>query len=520
MPAVIKILGWKAQGLRCPNHEIDCCNSAGELYKISLIQMPNGTGKTTTLSLLRAALSGAVLREEWDQATINEFRKKGNGPNTVGTFEVRLVLNNRRATILMYFDFENGRVSYKTTYGQGQQVGFHPPGDFRRFLNPNFVSYFVFDGELAQRLLNRTQTNAEAVVEALFQISTFTTLQERVRDYWTDQTKASSAKEERGLARRENRVDNLERRIAQLKREQRALEAKKADIVARLKQKEELYTQEIKKDEALGKDLNRAMVTVEQRKAAVREDAAAVLNAMRDPYALSATFAGAMDQLKAGLDKVKLPDSAAREFFNELMDESECVCGRPIDDQVREAIRHRANRYLASDDVLFLNAMKTAIAEAVGSSIEAPEGALNTRIAELETAVSDERDARNALQSQAEQADPAVKKAKEEIEALQDELDTVTDDLEKYESKDTQANDENTCGIEVMERRLKDAERKLAEIKGTMELKAKRDILIRILSDAHQQARAAITEEICNEANKRICDLLPYNNISIDRIDR
>jgi len=183
MPAVIKILGWKAQGLRCPNHEIDCCNSAGELYKISLIQMPNGTGKTTTLSLLRAALSGAVLREEWDQATINEFRKKGNGPNTVGTFEVRLVLNNRRATILMYFDFENGRVSYKTTYGQGQQVGFHPPGDFRRFLNPNFVSYFVFDGELAQRLLNRTQTNAEAVVEALFQISTFTTLQERVRDY-------------------------------------------------------------------------------------------------------------------------------------------------------------------------------------------------------------------------------------------------------------------------------------------------------------------------------------------------
>ena len=54
MPAVMRILGWKAQGLRCPDHEISCVDSSGNPYPVSLIQMPNGTGKTTTLDLLRA----------------------------------------------------------------------------------------------------------------------------------------------------------------------------------------------------------------------------------------------------------------------------------------------------------------------------------------------------------------------------------------------------------------------------------------------------------------------------------
>ena len=108
MPAVMRILGWKAEGLRCPDHEISCVDSDGQPYPVSLIQMPNGTGKTTTLALLRAALSGAAIDPGWDRQTIAEYRKK-NGASQHGYFEVRLLLNDRRATILMEFDFENGR---------------------------------------------------------------------------------------------------------------------------------------------------------------------------------------------------------------------------------------------------------------------------------------------------------------------------------------------------------------------------------------------------------------------------
>jgi DNA sulfur modification protein DndD len=414
-------------------------------------------------------------------------------------------------------------VTYKTTHGSGQRAGFQPPNAFRRFLNPNFVNFFVFDGELAQRLLDRTQTNAEAAVEALFQINMFSTLQQRVREYWTDKTAGVSATEERGLSRRGNRVKDLEDRLAKLRAERAKLEAKQGELGAQLKAREEAYNQEIKKDEALSHNINSAAVDAERYKGVVREYAAEVFEAMRDPYALSPTFAGDIMNLKAGLDRAKLPGSAAREFFNDISEEKDCICGRPIDEHIKLAIRDRASLYLASDDVSFLNVMKETIQQAVGESTTAPEKATQEKIAQLENCVKDERGALNTLDElrlRAEEADPEVKKAKEETDSLKRQLAEIADQLEKFESKESQLGDDHTFGISILEKRLKDAEKKLSEITQTVHLKTKRDILVKILSSAHAKARAALTEEICEESNRRILELMPHNRIFIEKIDR
>jgi DNA sulfur modification protein DndD len=523
MPQLLNILGWKAHGLRCPDHEISCADEKGKPYKVSLIQMPNGTGKTTTLSLLRAALSGAASVEVWDNAAISEFQKKGAKRSKAGLFEVRLLLNDKRVTITMNFDFENGRVSYKTTAGSGQKTGFHPPAGFSKFLNPDFVSFFVFDGELAQRLLNRTQTNADEAVDSLFQLSTFSAMQKRTNDYYNEQTKEKSATEERGLTRRVNRVQLLQERLDELKKDQKAHLKRKADLEAKLTRQQEAYEQEITKDAKITKDLNDARVLLETRKADVQAKANDALNTMRDPFTLSVHFAAGMSDLKSGLDRVKLPDSAAREFFNELLDEAECVCGRPIDHLIKETIKARSAQYLGSDDVMFLGSMKTAIQTAIGPSLEAPERNLVRIIAELEEAVAEERNVRNSLddlERREQDADPAVKKAKEDIDALQADLDKVLDALEKYDNKDDTLSDENTFGLVILKRRHSDAEKKLAEIKGTITLKAKRDALLDILAAAHDRARTAITNDICNETNARIQSLMPHNRIKVERIER
>jgi DNA sulfur modification protein DndD len=523
MPAVMKILGWKAHGLRCPDHDVSCCDDQGTPSKVTLIQMPNGTGKTTTLALLRAALSGIATTEAWNREIIGEFQKRNGNGNRTGSFEVRLSLNERRATIVMNFDFESGRVTYKTTTGQGQRSGFNPPTEFKRFLNPKFVNFFVFDGELAQRLLDRTKTNAEAAVETLFQVNTFTLLEQKVKDYWTSKTGTQSATEERGRSRRENRVSYLASRLFNIKQQRAALRAKRLELADRLKNQEDAYDLEIKKDEALAADISKASISVEQLKGRVREEAGEVFDAMRDPYALSPTFASAIMSLKSGLDRAKLPGSAAREFFNDIAEEPVCICGRPIDEHIKSAIHERASLYLASDDVLFLNAMKEAIQQAVGASLTEPEKALQSKIAHLGETVTEERSASNALDElrlQAEQGDPAVKTAKDEIDELRAQIAELDHELEKFDSKDQQLNDESTSGVDVLEKRLKDAEQKLAEITNTINMKAKRDVLVQIIGDAHRRARDSITREICNESNKRIMELLPHNRISISRIDR
>ena len=83
----------------------------------------------------------------------------------------------------------------------------------------------------------------------------------------------------------------------------------------------------------------------------------------------------------------------------------------------------------------------------------------------------------------------------------------------------TQA-DERTYGIEILEKRIVDAETKLGEITRTLTEKAKRDILKTIIDSAHKKARHGITTELCDEANGRISELMPHNNISIERIER
>jgi len=73
-------------------------------------------------------------------------------------------------TVILNFDFNSNRISYKTTRGKGQFDGFDPPVEFRRFMNENFVNFFIFNGELAENLLDKTHTDAEAVVESLFKL--------------------------------------------------------------------------------------------------------------------------------------------------------------------------------------------------------------------------------------------------------------------------------------------------------------------------------------------------------------
>ena len=521
MPAVMRIIGWKAEGLRCPDHEVDFSDSEGQPRKIVLIQMPNGTGKTTTLDLLRAALSGSAQDGKWDASRVKEYQKKGSD-NSDGVFEVRLLLNDKRVTIIMYFDFEAGTIHYKTTRGSGQEDGFDPPADFRRFLHDNFVNFFVFDGELAGRLLDKTRTDAEAVVEALFQINSIVKVRQSVADYW--QTKAENTEVKEGDAgKKELKLNRWRDRLNTLVSDKTKLTDERERLLLRLGRQRETYNQEIQKETTRSQALMAANAKVAELKQKVTDEAGEILDAMRDPHALSSRFADVIYELKTGLDRVKLPESAAREFFEELAAEAECVCGRPIDEQIREIIRQRAAQYMGTDDVALLNAMKTDIQEAVGSSQEEPENVLNQKIKELDKLVAEETAARNdlsELEFEAEKADPAVKQAKQEIEQLETEMARIDSELDKFESPDASLGVDKTFGIEVIKKKIKDSEKKLAEITQTIGMKQKRDILVGILESAYTKARQGIASDICAEANRRIQKLMPNNKMVIDRIDK
>jgi DNA sulfur modification protein DndD len=518
MTAVMRILGWRSEGLRCPDHEINLIQKNNSPYKVTLIQMPNGTGKTTTLELLRAALSGS---HSWTTDEIIELAKKG-GNNDNGWFEVTLLLNDRRFTVVLEFDFIEGSVSYKTTYGRGQRDGFNPPLDFRNFMKYEFVNFFVFDGELAENLLDRRKTDAESVVEILFQIDLLQKISDKVEFYWDETIKDASAKEERGLSRRRNKVDRLRQRLNELQSERIDYISEHEQIEDEINKLQQAYESEISKSTELEEQYETAKNKYDIALGNLKSHARDTLDIMAYPHALALKFADEIKSLKQGLDRVKLPESAAREFFIELADENECICGRPIDQEIKNNILQRANAYLASDEVSLLNSMKSDIEEAVSGEGRITTDILDTKVKEL-AELKDETDLAKAefefVEAEANKTDPEIGKIKKEIDTLLARKAVVEKDLVELEDEDAQES-EDSRSIKIIQKFLAEAENKLEEITNTINLGKKRDLLKEILETAYYKTQTGISQDICSEANRKIKQLMPNNNIRIEKIEK
>ncbi len=535
MPTDLRILGWKSTGLRCPDHEIDCTDDQGKSHHVTFIQMPNGTGKTTTLSLLRAAMSGSGEQSKtiWENQSVREFKK--NAESTKGEFSLDLKLNERRLTIIMEFDFQSNIVNYKTTFNTGQQTGFRPPRELRRFMKPEFVKFFVFDGEQAQQLLDQKYTNAQTAVESLYQIHLLDQMARKIDSYWEGKTVNLTAKDETGFTRRRNLLNNWRERRRTVLIEVDQFKKKLSDAERDLSYWKKKYENELDKEKKFAERVKESKTIVDKFTVKVENKTKQVTDEMRDPHALSKDFALMVSELKSGLDRVKLPESAAREFFYELAEERECVCGREIDSDIKQIIRERAKQYLGSEDVSLLNSMKTAIWDAVGNSNTQAEQDLSQSVSDLSGLVGELQEAQNEfdyLKIEAEESDPAVREASEKIAELESEIGVYKQDLRRYEGEDdlekikidaSQLENvklEKLFAIVTIDQGIKKLEELVDQIRKTIKLRKERDELKKILRNAHSTAQRVIADEIREEANRKIVELMPYNNIRIKNIEK
>ncbi len=521
--ALIKILRWKSTGLRCPDHEFLFETSPGNVHPLTLIQMPNGTGKTTTLTLIRAALSGAGADGSWDPVKVRSFAKKGAKIDR-GEFQIAFTINTARYTVTMSFDFEEGRMEFATTGGAGLSPGFNIPTSMKEFLRPEFVPYFVFDGELAEQLLNHELPSAQEVIERLFRLDLFESIQVRVNDFWEKKVSQRGALDGKGLTQRRNRLAKLRQILKSLQHEQKKTQEELSATKDLLRRKKARFDASIIEKEEFRLKIERANSAVERTRNAVAAAAKKAFAGLRDPHAVSGVFAEEMRTFKLSLDRVKLPESTARDFFEELAQEALCVCGRPLDDNSRRAVRERAKQYLGSDDVALLNWIKGDISTAVAEDSQAAARELAGQMKLLKSALREQGEReldRDQIRQLAVEEDPALEVVKQEISGLDIKVQQMTERLDEFSSPaDGSLLDDQVRGIGVIERRIATAEQKFAEITETLQLKGKRDMLKRILEAAGRNARVAVCEEISEVSNARIKQLIPDNRIRIERIER
>ena len=510
----IKLVGWEITGCRCPDHEVSLLDDKEKSFPVSLIQMPNGTGKTTTLELLRLALSGAAIYKPVSE--IKKYAKKDADTNQ-GRIEVALNVNGERVTFIMSLDFGQGRATYKTTKGSGQVNGFEPPLEIRKFLNSDFIDYFILDGELANRLL-RHQTAAQQAIDALFQIDTLKKISKEIHDYWASKT-AGQAKEQAAVTSRQNKVVELAEKVSLYKAAFEKVGKEIEKITNELEAKENEFDEAIKNHQSQQSNLLESQKRAQVAQSISRELTLQVFESSTSPQNLSPLFGSACINLKAGLDRVKLPEAAAKEFFEEICDEPECICGTEMTDDLKKTIKRKASQYLGSNDVSLLNALKTSIEERVGKTPEAHSDSYIELIGSLSKSVRLAQDSElefKELSLQAGSVDPAIKNAQESINALRDKYTLKMMEVERYTNQD---DSEDTRCISILEARLKLAEDKLAEITNTRILKSKTDQLMGILDLSYKVSSKKLSDEILTETNKNILKWLPHNGIEVDKID-
>lgn len=385
----IELKGWESKGLRCPDIAIDLLMNGG-IAPISLIQMPNGTGKTTTLNMLRAAMSGEA--EKWGEQEIKRFRRPGE-ENVNGVFSVHLLVDDKPLTFELTLNFEEGTARYRTTSpGSGGVVhGWHPPVTVHRFLTENFVRLFVFDGEFADNLLNNSMSEAEKAIDALCQLYLLDEIGREAEDAWQKASRNKSVKTDQGLGLWQKKEEKLKTRIHHI------TEAKKKAVVDIEKLHTEIIAFDTKITERMGNQKHLRDKYEEKKREEneaqkeVEKINIGVMGLIRQPQTLTTSFANDLIELKDQLDKLKLPSSTSSQFFVELIEETQCICGRPMNAEAKATIKEKAKRYLGEETSGVLNALKTDIDTMVMQDESSKESDLTSAIEALDLAITKKR---------------------------------------------------------------------------------------------------------------------------------
>lgn len=516
----IELAGWECRGLRCPDVKIQIADNA-TVPQISLVQMPNGTGKTTTLTMLRAAMSGDA--RHWPPDRVKSYRTPG-GDNPSGNFILNLLVDGDLLTFDLKFDFVEGVVKYKTaTPGSGGAVqGYNPPPNIRRFLDEKFVRLFVFDGELSDRLLNSSESEAEKAIDALCQIYLLDEISNRAEEVWNHLSKSKTVKTEQGLTKYENIVKKLELNIRRTEKVLTDATKEKDTLLLRISELKNKISSHIGEKSNLNNELEEIKLQEQLAESDVNAKSLQVMNVIRLPHTLCYEFEIALKDLKTNLDKLKLPSSTSSQFFSELLQEDVCICGRALDIETKDVLKKRASLYLGEETSGILNSLKRDIDQFITQEGALTPDSLDDLVGELNLACI----RKDELSSMARALyDKILSQGSQELTQWQAELDSKNirlNDLnelisEIQRSPDPDDDEDSKC-LSALKKMLKDNRKKIAEITGTLDVRQKTEIIKNIMDKAKDKARNMIRQSLLAQCNERLDKILYRNPIRIEKI--
>lgn len=498
--------------------QISFRNDTGGVIKNNFVMMANGTGKTTTMTLIKGLLDGSA--KNWPVDYVKSF-----APTTTtgdkGEFSITVKFDEKQYKYFLSLDYVNGIAKIETQAPpKGRETGLLLPTAIKGIFTPEFVSRFVFDGEQAKKSMDRTSNEADETIRYLYRLDELDEILAMNMNILTEiQNAEGGSTGTRGsLSNLRSRQKKVRDHIASLEKKQKQLNGDIARFSQEKIEKEKQRQELDKNYEALNKEKNEVIAEQEKNRGNVDVKITEIVSLVKTPYLVSEGLCNRMYEFGDAMKKLKLPKSSSKDFFTELAYAEKCVCDRCIGEKERDAILKNAERYLGSDHQAVLNNIKSVL---MGSTYDERLVAAFEELGKLQ----EQKTRLNARFADVEDklikaGGPQVEQLQSEIEVLIGQISSAQTQLKIIESKDE---DDETLTEEnnLHKARRADAENevKIASTTKTNAALRKKNVVQDLVNEIKTQATAALKEEIIKKANDKISRVIKDDYIEIESID-
>lgn len=511
----IRILGWQYKNVRgMRDVEIDLGNPPP---RWTLIQMPNGTGKTTTINLMRLALSEEIP----DASVVRSFRP--DEETTEGTFTLKMTVDNEPCWLFVKFNFMEGKVRHYSSRasltGGGLEPGHRLKHNLQSLLTPAFTRLFVFDGELAKSIRDINRDEASKAIRTLYHIDRIGQL--RVAAQRIVENEQSRVKTEKGLSNLAGRLRTAESTLQDLRTSKGKLEAERSALQESINTFESQRLERISSSEQLRTRLEQATSKRSSLETEITRTLKEIAETSRNPAAVSAMIQRRLHSLAERLQQLKLPKTTSAEFFHELAEAKSCICGRTIGDIEKQHIISSASNYLGENQVAVINAMKDALRHS-----DTNPDTLRVQIEDLKSLVRQRKKVDQDLDRLAiereEQGDHELETIRAELNRLRGEMDDTDQRYRQLTASSKLDQQTFSCewtnNIKLCERQYQDAAASYAEATNTLRLMQQSEYLQDVLQRIEHASYARLRDRVQNATNKKLESLAPGETLRVSQI--
>lgn len=516
----MSILGIEYKNIRkIADLKLSFVDATGNVINNNFIMMANGTGKTTTMTLLKGLLDGTAV--EWSASDVKSFAPT-TGVSDAGEFSITVKFDERQYKYFLCLDYRAGvaTINTTTTVNGGYEEGRHLPDSLKDIFSPEFVSRFVFDGEQAKKTMDSSSNEAEETIKYLYRLDKLDNIIASNQRILTEIQEAEGTKGSKGsLSNLKTRRDSVCKIIETLKDKAKKL---KADIEEYQTEQESKIARRNELDknyEELNAEKQDIIKEQQHNKDAVDAKISEILNLMKSPYLISPEFNERMYELTSSMTKLKLPKTISRDFFVELSEADTCVCGREIKDKERQFILINVEKYLGSDQQSVLNAIKSSL----------NSNSYDERLSEAYEHLKELREEGNRLQTRFNNnAEKLLKaggeeafKLNERILELGNAIAVAKSQLDIIESKD-ESNEELNENNNIHKAQIvfKDYEQKIAAATRTSIALNRKEVVEALLLDIRSKATTELKKEIVHKTNEKLKEVIKDDDIEIEDINK